>query len=235
MRLERGQPPSKWIVGVVVALAVVSFVIAQIGDIYSSLWFDRHPARLIAMTPADRILVLTTIHLDSPTFYTVAFSRMLSSDPLYYLIGYWYGKRAIAWIERRSKTYGPLIRDSEDSARRLAYPLVFISPVTFVCALAGAVGMRVVPFLILNVTGTIGRLVLIRQLGVRFEGPLQSVGDFIAQYRIQFLVISVIIAAWSIYNEFFSGDGDTQSLIELAREEDEGAGSDVEDTVESDG
>lgn len=241
--MERGQPPGKWIVRAVVGLVIVSQGAALIGDLNTALWFDRHPALLIALNPRNRILTLTTIHLDAVTYYAVGFARLVASDPLYYLLGYWYGERAIAWTERRSKTYGPLIRDGEKYFRKIAYPLIFLMPNNIICAMSAATGVRIVPFIVLNVSGTVARLILIRQVGEVFESPLQGIGGFIAEYRIQIFVISAIAVAWSVYNEFFSGGGEAQSLMELTRDDGESDATasgveqdlDVEDPVESDG
>lgn len=239
--MEPGHPPGKWIVRMVIGLVIVSQGAAIIGDLNTALWFDRHPALLIALNPRNRILTLTTIHLDAFTYYAVGFARLVASDPLYYLLGFWYGERAIAWTERRSRTYGPLIRDGERYFRKIAYPLIFLAPNNIICAMSAATGVRIIPFIILNISGTIARLVLIRQLGETFESPLQGVGGFIAEYRIQIFIISAIAVAWSVYNEFFSGQSEAQSLIELARDDDaepeatESNELDVEDPVESDG
>ncbi len=230
----------------VIGLVLVSQGAALIGDLNTALWFDRHPALLIALNPRNRILTLTTIHLDAATYYAVGFARLVASDPLYYLLGYWYGERAIAWTERRSKTYGPLIRDGEKYFRKIAYPLIFLMPNNIICAMSAATGVRIIPFIVLNIGGTITRLVLIRQVGEVFESPLQGIGGFIAEYRIQIFIISAIAVAWSVYNEFFSEQGEAQSLMELTHDDTEGpsdggrAGADpddldIEDPVESDG
>lgn len=165
-------------------------------------------------------MALTTIHLDATTFYVVGFLRNVLSDPIYFLFGFWYGDRAIEWVERRSKTYGPVIRDGERYFRKAAYPLIFLAPNNAICAMSGATGVSIVPFIALNVSGTITRLILIRQLGQTFESPLQGIGGFIAEYRIQIFIISAIAVAWSVYNEFFSHDGQTQSLVEMTRDSD---------------
>ncbi len=242
MRLERGQPPARWIVRLVIGYVVVTQVAAIIGDLNTALWFDRHPALLIALNPRNRILTLTTIYLDATTYYVVGFLRLVASDPVYFLLGYWYGDRAIDWIERRSKTYGPLIRDGERYFRKVAYPLIFLMPNNVICAMSAATGVRIIPFIVLNVSGTVARLVLIRQVGEVFESPLQGVGGFIAEYRIQIFIISAIAVAWSVYNEFFSGQSEAGSLMELTEEHDDESGpdgdrgrSDVEDSIETDG
>ncbi len=219
VRLERGQPPSRWVVRLVIGYVVVTQVAAIVGDLNTALWFDRHPALLIALNPRNRILTLTTIHLDAATYYTVGFLRLVASDPVYYLLGYWYGDRAIAWIERRSRTYGPIIREGQNYFRKIAYPLIFIMPNNIICAMSAATGVRILPFIALNLSGTVARLVLIRQLGETFESPLQGVGGFIAEYRIQIFIISAIAVAWTVYNEFFSGQGEARSLLQMTSEE----------------
>ena len=110
-----------------------------------------------------------------------------------------------------------------------------------ICLLAGLTRMRPLVFAVLNISGTIARLILIRQVGEVFESPLQGVGGFIAEYRLQIFVISAIAVAWSVYNEFFSSEGEAHSLMELARDDEDGEEAaepdelDVEDSVESDG
>ena len=228
MRLERGKPPGKWALRLAIAYVIVSQIGGYVGDLNTALWFDTHPAWLIALNPRNRILALTTIHLDATTFYLVGFLRNVLSDPIYFLFGFWYGDRAITWLERRSKTYGPVIRDGERYFRKAAYPLIFLAPNNAICAMSGATGVPVVPFIALNVSGTIARLILIRQLGQTFESPLQGIGGFIAEYRLQIFIISAIAVAWSVYNEFFSQQGQAQSLVEMTRETEGGADDNVD-------
>ena len=198
---------------------VITQVAAIIGDLNTALWFDRHPALLIALNPRNRILTLTTIHLDASPTMPSASSDSWRPTPFTTCWVIWYGDRAIAWTERRSKTYGPLIRDGEKYFRKVAYPLIFLMPNNIICAMAAATGVRIIPFIMLNISGTIARLVLIRQLGEAFESPLQGVGGFIAEYRLQIFLISAIAVAWSVYNEFFSSQGEAQSLMDLTRDE----------------
>lgn len=233
MKLERGQPPNKWIVRAVIALVILSQGAALIGDLNTALLFDRYPGLLIALNPRNRILALTSIHIDAVPFFVIGFTRLVASDPLYYLLGYWYGDRAIAWTERRSKTYGPMIREGERFFRRASYPLIFLMPNNVICALSAATGVKIVPFIVLNVTGTIARLILIRQFSEMFETPLQGIGGFIAEYRIPIFILSAIAVAWTVYNEFFSEDSETQTLVDLGRD-DPDEELEVQDPIEPD-
>ena len=220
MRLERGKPPTKWIVRIVIALVIVSQGAALIGDLSVAGIVDRQPALLIALNPRNRNLALATTQLDAVTYYTVGFVRLIASDPLYYLLGFWYGDRAIAWTERRSRTYGPLIRDGERLFRRASYPLIFAAPNNIICALSAATGVRLRTFIALNLSGTVVRLILVRQLGEVFRSPLESIIDFIAAYRVPLLILSAVAVAWTIFGEFRADNSELQTLRALEAEAD---------------
>jgi membrane protein DedA with SNARE-associated domain len=217
-------PPGRTTVTVVIAMVIVSLVAAWAGDLLFAQLVDNHPLLLILLTPRNRNLALTTNELDALSYYGIGFFRLLFSDPFYFLLGLWYGDRAISWTERRSRSYGPLIRDGERLFRRAAYPLVFIAPNNIICALAGATGMKVVPFFALNISGTITRLVAIRMVGEAFESPLSSVVDFIAEYRTPILILSALLVGWTIFGEFRGDSSELKTLAELEHQavEDDG-------------
>lgn len=215
MKFERGKPPSKWIVRGFIALVIVSQSAALLGDLFIAGIVDREPALLIALNPRNRNLALATNQLSAVTYFSIGFARLVASDPLYYLLGFWYGERAIAWTERRSRTYGPLIRDGERFFRRASYPLIFMAPNNIICALSAATGVRIWTFIALNLSGTVARLIIIRQLGEVFSSPLESIVDFIAEYRIPLLVLSAIGVAWTIFGEFRGRGSELQALRAL--------------------
>ena len=51
------------------------------------------------MNARNRNLILVTNQLDAVSYYGVATVRLLLSDPLFFLIGYWYGDTALTWME----------------------------------------------------------------------------------------------------------------------------------------
>lgn len=213
----------------VVGLVIVSQGSALLGDLFLAEIVDRNPALLIALNPRNRNLTLATNQLSAVVFFSVGFARLVASDPLYYLLGYWYGDRAIAWTERRSRTYGPLIRDGERMFRRGSYPLIFLAPNNIICALSAATGVRLSTFIALNLSGTVARLVVVRQLGEVFRSPIDSVVNFIANYRTPILIISAIAVAWTIFGEFRGDNSELHTLTSL-ESEDEGDGDDDEPT-----
>ncbi len=219
VRFERGHPPSKRVVGIIVGLVIISQALALIGDLFLAGFVDRHPAVLIGLNPRNRNLALATTQLDAVTYYTIGFARLVASDPLYYLLGFWYGERALSWVERRSRTYGPLVRDGEDWFRRLSYPLIFALPNNVICALSASTGVRLRTFIALNLSGTVFRLILIRRIGEVFQSPLRRIIDFIADNRVPVFILSAILVAWTIFGEFRGNNSELKGLTSLTDDE----------------
>ena len=164
-------PPGRHTLKILVAPIIGLIVISNVGDALAPKLVEDNPLLLVAMNARNRNLILVTNQLDALSYYVVASLRLLLSDPLFFLIGYWYGDTALTWMEQRTKTYGTMLRQWEKWFAKAAYPLVFIAPNNVVCLFAGAAGMSVSAFLFLNVTGTFARLYLIRRLGEAFERP----------------------------------------------------------------
>lgn len=207
----------------IAAPLVVLVVIANIGDALAPTLVDRHPLLLIAMNARNRNLALTTNLLDPVPYYAVGFFRLLLSDPLFYLLGYFYGDAAVRWVERNTRSLGGQLRWVESKFSRWGVPLVFAVPNNWICLFAGASRMRPVVFITANVAGTITRLYLIRVLGRTFEGPIDWILEFIAEYRLPLLALSVGAVAFTIFSERRSGKGELAGLANLPEElEEEG-------------
>ena len=215
-------PPGRHTLKILVAPIIVLIVISNVGDALAPKLVEDNPLLLIAMNARNRNLILVTNQLDALSYYGVATIRLLLSDPLFFLIGYWYGDTALTWMEQRTKSYGSMLRQWEKWFGKAAYPLVFIAPNNVVCLFAGAAGMGVATFFILNITGTFARLYLIRWLGEAFERPIDEVLDFIARYRGPLLIVSITFFTVMMVRELRQGREDIEAL-EDAVEEDEAA------------
>src|ERR687894_298849 len=155
-----------------VGLPLAAMVVAgYVGDAFAPTLVDTHPAWLIALNARNRNLVLVTNYLDVWTFYGIGIVRLMLSDPLFFLLGYWYGDAAVSWMERRTKTWGQMLRQIEDWFGKAAYPLIFFAPNNFICLFAGAAGMPVRIFLAVNFAGTVFRLWLLRRVWGGVWGP----------------------------------------------------------------
>ncbi|MGH9023743.1 MAG: hypothetical protein ACRDV9_11715, partial [Acidimicrobiia bacterium] len=73
----------------------------------------------------------------------------------------WYGDGAIRWAERQMQG-SSFVTTIERAFRRWSDAVVFFWPGALVCALAGATGMRLRRFLLLNIAGTMVTATAIR-------------------------------------------------------------------------
>lgn len=215
------------------ALVVVSYV----GDAVAPTLVDTHPAWLIALNARNRNLALVTNDLDAFSYYGIGLGRLLLSDPLFFLLGYWYGDAAVEWMERRTRTWGQMLRQVERWFGKAGYPLVFLAPNNYICLFAGAAGMPLKVFAVLNVAGSLFRLWLIRVFGRTFEAPIDSVVGWIGDNRAILLVVSVGFVLLSIALEARRGETEVTALahlddeLEATADEvlDERAGADLPD------
>jgi len=203
------------IVAPLVALVIASYV----GDAFAPTLVDKHPLWLIALNARNRNLVLTTNSLDAVSYYVVGGLRLVLADPLFYLLGYFYGDAAVRWAERRSRTFGGILRSVEQFFQKASYPLVLIAPNNPICLFAGASGMSPPVFLALNITGTVARLYLIRWVGDIFASPIDTVVSFIREYRLPLTAVTIALVGFTIWSES-RGEGETEfeSLVHLEEE-----------------
>ncbi len=195
---------------------LIAFVIAaNVGDAMAPTLVDTHPLTLLSLNARNRNLILVTNQLDAVSYYVVGFVRLLASDPLFYLLGWYFGDRAVAWIEDRSNHAGRFMRSMEGFFGKAAYPLVVVMPNNFICLFAGSSGMAIGTFFALNAIGTVGRLYLIRWLGEAFEKPIDAVLDFIADYRPYLLATTVAFVVYTVWSEARSGKGEIGELLHL--------------------
>lgn len=201
---------------VVVTPIIALIVAAYIGDALTTTWADRHPLLLTLLTSRNRVLVLTTNQLDAVSYYVAAGLRLLASAPLFYLLGRWYGDSMVVWIEKRSKTFGEQVRLYERAFAKAAYPLVFIAPNAYIRLFAGASGMAIPPYVVLNITGIYARLYLIRRVGEAFDRPIQSVLRFFDRYRLPLFAASVALVVYVIWNDRRQGKDEIGTMLDLA-------------------
>jgi hypothetical protein len=146
----------------------------------------------------------------------VGFLRLIGPDPLFFLIGRWYGDGAIRWMERTAPSYGAssCASWSSGSTRPACWWWPF-APNNPVCLFAGAAGMTWGAFLAANAIGTVVRLVLVRLFSSAFEGQLSSVRGFIDEYRWPLLALSFVLVGYTIWNDRKGGREDIEDLLRL--------------------
>jgi membrane protein DedA with SNARE-associated domain len=179
------------LLGPIVALHVAG----TLADWFAPALLARAPLLELFLNPRLRYLALVADRVGPVSFYSIAFVRLVLLDPVYYLLGLWYGDAAIAWMKRRFHTTGRVLDRMEQWFSRASTPILLLTPGGFFCLLAGATEMSAVRFAGLIVTGTVARLVLIHTLAGVFAGPLAAANHFIVQYQWWLVGASIAAAA----------------------------------------
>lgn len=211
-------PPSRIALWAVIAPLVLLVIANNLSTALLGALVDNHPLTLIGLSSSNRNLILASDDLDALSFYGVGTLRLFAPDPLFYLLGFWYGDGAVRWMERRSPQFGRIFRSAEGLFNRAGYPVVFIAPNNAVCLFAGASLMNIPAFLVVNLAGTLTRLWLVRWLGDTFQAPLDAIRGFIADNRLIFIALGVGVVAYSIWSQRRSGEDELTSLTHLDEE-----------------
>ena len=190
-------------------------VATNVGNAFFPTLSTNHPLLLLALDARNRNVILVANQLDPVSYYVVGGLRLLAADPLFYLLGHWFGETALQWVEVRSGSGGRFLRAMERFFSKAAYPLVFLAPNNYFCLFAGASRMPPTAFLILNVTGTVARLVAIRAVGDFFDEPIDDVLDFIQRYRWPLTAVTVAIVLGQVVLDRRKGRGELAALSEL--------------------
>jgi membrane protein DedA with SNARE-associated domain len=190
--------PPRWVLPTALVPMVGVLVLGWVAGSVWPTWQQTHPLGLIALSPINRFLLLTTNHLDFWSYFGVGLVRHLFPDPFFYLLGYWYGHRALKWVSEgnafATRLVGPDGRGLEDPAhRKILYPLAFLMPNNWVSLFCGASRIPIPAFIALNISGTLGRLILCRWLGDVFRSEIKDMSNFIADYQWPITAVSVVV------------------------------------------
>lgn len=201
-------------------LIAVSVVAGTVATAFTPALAARHPLLLIILDARNRNLLLAR-HVDVVPYLAVGTVRRVLSDPLYLILGAWYGDRAIRWLERQAGG-GPVVLVFEKLFARAAYPMVFLFPGAIVCALAGASGMNFTAFLVVNVAGTLTAVLALRLFGDIFGGPVDAVLRFFDRHLVATTVATVVLVVVSLVVGRKRGRSELPSVANLEG----GAGAD---------
>jgi membrane protein DedA with SNARE-associated domain len=171
---------------------VVIFATAALGNALFPVLVREHPLLLLALNATTRHLIATSTSVDVLPYVAVALGRRLIEDPFLYLLGRRYGNGAVEWMSAKLGA-GRLLRAAQRNFRLWGSVLVFFFPGGVVCVLAGASGMPLWLFMILNVCGTLVTIVLIRSAGEEVSGPLTYVLDFVGEHVVALTILSVLV------------------------------------------
>ena len=213
--------PARWVRRLVLGLILVRFVMANVGDaIFPALTpnpekgVKGNPLLLMMLNTRKRYLLAAKDIAFLPYFVVAMFGQLLT-DPLFYLVGRWYGDAGIRWAERK---FGDSVTQFENLFKSAAKPMVAIAPNNIICLMAGASGMAPRVFLPLNIGGTVVAVLVARWVGDAFSEPLDKVFEFIGRYRWQLMAVSVAVIGFQLWDQRRKGRSQLESIDTLEHE-----------------
>lgn len=219
--------PSRRTLALIVTPILVLWVLGIVGSALTPTLLAKNPLLLIVLEPRNRNLILVSQKVDQVPFLLVGFFRRVLTDPLFYLLGYLYGERAVRWAEHKMGEAGAFVRGVEKAFGKAGPLVVFLSPGALVCVLAGAAGMKPLMFAAMNVLGTVTILFVLYAFGDIFAGPVGGLNRFISSNFKWLTVLSVLATAWWIWDQKKRGTLELESVDEIAEqlEEDKDKGA----------
>lgn len=197
---------------------IVAVIGSYVGAALHPTLVTENPVLLILLNPRNYHLTLVTQELAFAAFFAVGFIRLVTLDPLLYLLGYWYGPAGRRWLERQTEASTGILALLDKWFPKVSWLLVFAAPNTYVCLLAGLTRMRPVIFAVLNVCGTVARLLLIWWAAGAIEDQLQSVLDFFSRYQLPVTLAAVAIVAIQVGVSMRKQTGEINELRSLGHE-----------------
>jgi len=210
--------PSRRRLTLIVTPIIVLVLISTVGNAVHPALLKDHPLWLIAADPRARWVLLVADRVSFWPMYTLAVVRRLLSDPLFFLLGYLYGDRAVRWAERRFDSGTGVIKLVERLFQRAAPVLVFLFPGPLVCVMAGATGMSIPAFAALNIIGTMSTVFALYEFAGLVRGPVNAVNDFYSHNVKWLTIVTIVITLLWFLNQFRKGKSEVQSLTNLEQE-----------------
>jgi membrane protein DedA with SNARE-associated domain len=197
-------PPHRprWIL-VALILPIVGLIVANnVGAVLFTSSLKKggavaNPLTILALNSTNKILLATGFQTAWLGFLGIATIRLLAPDPLFYLLGYLYRGHALRWGRNvypgADKLFDMFENQAHAGVRHMLDALVFIMPNNPVCLLAGVAAMPVRRFVVLNIAGTIGRVLLFRWLSFTFQDQIVRIMNLLATYQKWALMVTVVI------------------------------------------
>ena len=168
----------------VLGFTTLLFVVGTIGSNIGPALVDENPMLVISLSSRNRNLFGSVPYIDPLAYSLIGFSRVLIAGVALYLVGRWYGGRALSWVEGNVGELPAIYKWTERAVDRYGWlALVAMPGSNIVCLLVGHRRMRPTPFLLLISLGIVIKLVALWVGGKIFEDQIRSFLGAIERYQ----------------------------------------------------
>ena len=165
-------------------LAGVLYATGTFGSNIAFAWLPIRAPAVLALSSRNRNLLGSVPFINPVAYSLIGFSRVVLVAVVLYLVGRWFGPRALGWVENQIGELPAIYRWSQAGMDRAGWLLVLAMPGSnLVCLLAGHRRMDVRRFVSMVVLGTVLKLVVLWIGGRIFDEQIRAFFDFIDGYQ----------------------------------------------------
>ncbi|MEY2779939.1 MAG: hypothetical protein RL623_1119 [Actinomycetota bacterium] len=168
----------------VLTFTTMLFVIGTIGSNIGPALVDNHPSLVLALSSRNRNLFGSVPYIDVIPYAAIGFIRILIAGIALYLVGRWYGEKALGWVEGNLGELPAVYHWTEKAVDKGGWVALVLMPGSnVVCLLLGHKHMEAKRFIPLLSIGIVIKLIVLRLGGDQFEDQIRSFLSAIEQYQ----------------------------------------------------
>jgi membrane protein DedA with SNARE-associated domain len=169
---------------IVLLAGLALYVAGTIGSNIAPALIDDHPVTILALSSRNRNLLGSVPFIDPLPYAVVGFFRVLAAGVVLFLIGRWYGAKAVRWVEGQVGEVPATIRWTQRAIDRAGWPLVVLMPGSnIVCLMVGHRRYAARPFVALLCLGIALKLGVLWLGGKLLEDQIRAFLDLIDRYQ----------------------------------------------------
>ena len=165
-------------------VAALLYVTGTLGSNLAFAWMRDRSELVIALSARNRNLLASVPFINPVAYALIGFSRVVLVAMVLYLVGRWFGPRALGWVEGQLGELPAIYRWSQRAMDRAGWLVVLLMPGSnLVCLLAGQRRMAVRGFAWLIAAGAVLKLTVLWIGGRIFDAEIRAFFDFIEGYQ----------------------------------------------------
>ena len=168
----------------VLTLTTMLFVIGTVGSNIGPALVDEKPRLMWMLSSRNRNLFGSGPYIDLASYISIGFVRILIAGIALYLVGRWYGTKALGWVEGNMGELPAIYKWTERAVDRAGPAILVLMPGSnIVCLLLGHRRMPPKKFVPLLMIGIAFKLAILWQGGRIFEEQIKSFLEWIEKYQ----------------------------------------------------
>ena len=169
---------------VVLALTTLLFVIGTIGSNIGPALVDERPRLVLLLSSRNRNLFGSVLYIDLFSYSVIGFTRVLIAGVALYLVGRWYGTKALGWVEGNMGELPAIYKWTERAVDKAGPAILVLMPGSnIVCLLLGHRRMTPQKFVPLLMLGIALKLLVLWRGGKLFEEQIRDFLSYIERYQ----------------------------------------------------